>query len=158
MKPQLFTARIVWTGNRGQGTRSYQGYDRSWEIQTPSKPPVRCSNDPDLGGDPALHNPEDLLLASLSSCHMLWYLHLAARAGIEVVSYEDSPVGEGETERNGAGRFTRAILHPTAQVIRGADLERARQLHGEVHRYCYIARSVNFPVDCEPSFIEVESS
>src|SRR6185503_8565871 len=108
-----YEAEIVWTGNRGRGTQSYRGYDRSWDITTPGKPVVHCSNDPKLGGDPTLPNPEDLLIASLSACHMLWYLHLASNAGIVVHAYRDQPVGIGEIAPNGAGRFTRAILRPT---------------------------------------------
>lgn len=151
-----FTATVRWTGNRGQGTQTYRGYDRTWDIATDSKAIVRCSNDPLLGGDPTKHNPEDLLLASLSSCHMLWYLHLASDAGIIVHAYSDSPVGVGETLSNGAGRFLRATLKPRIAVSKGLDLQLASQLHKEVHKYCFIARSVNFPVTYEASFEEIE--
>ena len=147
-----FTATVRWTGNRGQGTRSYRGYDRTWDIATPQKAVVNCSNDPLLGGDPAKHNPEDLLLASLSSCHMLWYLHLASDAGIVVHAYSDNPVGLGEMLPNGAGRYLRATLRPRIVVSKGSDLKRAAELHHEVHKYCFIARSVNFPVTYEASF------
>jgi organic hydroperoxide reductase OsmC/OhrA len=150
-----FTAAVRWTGNRGQGTSSYRGYDRTWDIASANKVVVNCSNDPQLGGDPAKHNPEDLLLASLSSCHMLWYLHLASDAGIVVHSYSDAPVGLGETLANGAGRFVRATLRPRAVVSKGSNLKLAEELHKEVHKYCFIARSVNFPVTYEPSFEEV---
>jgi len=159
MKPGTheYSASVRWTGNRGQGTRAYRGYDRTWDIATPGKALVHCSNDPLLGGDPSKHNPEDLLLASLSSCHMLWYLHLASDAGIVVQGYTDSPLGLGETLANGAGRFLRATLRPHIVVSRGADLELAARLHHEVDQFCFIARSVNFPVDCEPSFEEAEA-
>lgn len=142
-----YTARVVWTGNRGQGTATYKGYDRTWQIETPGKPVVPCSNDPLLGGDPTLHNPEDLLIASLSSCHMLWYLHLASEAGIAVMAYQDDPLAVGETERGGAGRFLRATLRPRITVPEGTDLSVADAIHHEIHKTCYIARSVNFPVD-----------
>ncbi len=151
-----FTATIRWTGNKGQGTRNYRGYDRTWDIATDAKAVVHCSNDPLLGGDPTKHNPEDLLLASLSSCHMLWYLHLASNAGIVVHGYVDSPVGVGETLSNGAGRFIHATLYPRAVVSKGTDLQLASRLHSEVHKYCFIARSVNFPVSYNASFEEVE--
>jgi organic hydroperoxide reductase OsmC/OhrA len=151
-----FTATVRWTGNRGQGTRAYLGYDRTWDIATPSKAVVRCSNDPLLGGDPTKHNPEDLLLASLSSCHMLWYLHLASKAGIVVHAYSDDPVGVGETLPSGAGRFLRARLRPQIVVGKVADLKLAADLHFEVHKFCFIARSVNFPVTYEPSFEELD--
>ena len=85
-----YTTRILWTGNRGEGTAHYKAYDRTWDIAVPGKAVVHCSNDPLLGGDPAKMNPEDLLLSALSSCHMLWYLHYASDAGIVVTSSEKS--------------------------------------------------------------------
>jgi len=154
-KQHPYTSRVIWTGNRGDGTKTYRGYDRTWQIATPGKPVVECSNDPLLGGDPAKPNPEDLLLSALSSCHMLWYLHLASNAGIVVTSYEDNPIGIGETTSNGAGRFLSATLKPRIEVKSGADLKRAEAIHHEIHQYCFIARSVNFPVTYEPVFVEV---
>ncbi|HEV7691594.1 MAG TPA: OsmC family protein [Hyphomonadaceae bacterium] len=154
-KQHPYTSRVIWTGNRGEGTKTYRGYDRTWQIATPGKPVVECSNDPLLGGDPSKPNPEDLLLSALSSCHMLWYLHLASDAGIVVVSYEDSPLGIGETTPNGAGRFLSATLKPRIEVKAGADLKRAEAIHHEIHQFCFIARSVNFPVSYEPVFVEV---
>jgi organic hydroperoxide reductase OsmC/OhrA len=141
-----YTARIEWTGDRGEGTRRYRGYDRTWRVTTPGKPPIDCSNDPLLGGDPALPNPEDMLLASLSACHMLWYLHLASQAGVVVHGYRDEPVGVGETGPRGEERFLSATLRPVIEVAAGSDLAVADRLHHEVHDYCFIARSVNFPV------------
>jgi len=149
-----YTSLITWTGNRGNGTKTYRGYDRGWEIRTPGKPPVSCSNDPLLGGNPALHNPEDLLLASLASCHMLWYLHLASNAGIAVAAYEDWPVAIGETEASGAGRFLKAVLKPKITVPAGTDLAKADAIHHQIHKVCYIARSVNFPVSFEAMYVE----
>ena len=153
-KSHDFTAMIEWTGDRGEGTRDYRGYDRTWRIATPGKPAVECSNDPALGGNPAKHNPEDLLLASLAACHMLWYLHLASEAGLVVRGYEDSPLGIGETGARGEGRFVRAVLRPTIRLAAGADLARADALHHEVHQRCFIARSVSFPVSCEARYVE----
>ena len=149
-----YTARVVWTGNRGQGTASYRGYDRTWNVATPGKPVIECSNDPLLGGDPGLHNPEDLLIASLSACHMLWYLHLASDAGIAVQGYEDDPLAVGETLPGGASRFLRATLRPRITVPKGTDLGRADAIHHQIHKTCFIARSVNFPVDYAASYTE----
>jgi len=81
-----YTSQIRWTGNRGDGNATYDGYDRSWQLCSPTKPIIECSNDPLLGGDPQLHNPEDLLITALSSCHMLWFLHLSLNAGIIVMA------------------------------------------------------------------------
>ncbi len=149
-----YTSNIVWTGNTGQGTRTYKGYRRTWDIAIPGKAPVHCSNDPHLGGDPAKMNPEDMLLSALAACHMLWYLHLASAAGIVVTSYRDAPVGFGETEPNGAGRFTRAVLRPEIVIGPGGDVAAAEAIHHEIHRYCYIARSVAFPVEIEPRIVQ----
>jgi organic hydroperoxide reductase OsmC/OhrA len=147
-----YTSRIVWTGNRGDGTATYRGYDRTWDIAVPGKPVIPCSNDPLLGGDPGKMNPEDLLLSALSACHMLWYLHYAADAGIVVLAYEDEPEGVGEAGPGGAGRFVSATLRPRITVRAGADLVKAEAIHGRVHEVCFIARSVNFPVSCEGVF------
>ncbi|MDQ2877557.1 MAG: OsmC family protein [Pseudomonadota bacterium] len=149
-----YTSRIEWTGNRGEGNRTYRGYDRTWDIATPDQPLIHCSNDPLLGGDPKLPNPEDLLLSSLSACHMLWYLHLAHKAGIVVQHYADDPLGVGEALPDGSGRFLRATLRPAITVAPGTDLARADAIHAEVHRYCFIARSVNFPVDYAATYTQ----
>lgn len=147
-----YTCRIDWTGNRGEGTRTYHGYDRTWDIITPDKRTINCSNDPLLGGDPFLPNPEDLLLASLSSCHMLWYLHLASKAQIIVHRYTDDPLGVGQVHPDGSGQFLSATLRPAIVVAEGTDVEQAEAIHHDVHRYCFIARSVNFPVTYAPTF------
>lgn len=151
-KEHEYTCQVQWTGNRGDGTKTYRGYDRTWDIATPGKPVIHCSNDPLLGGDPGLPNPEDLLISSLSACHMLWYLHLASREKIVVQSYTDTPIGIGESEPSGAGRFLRAILRPSIVLSDIGDRDRADALHHEIHQYCFIARSVNFPVRYEASY------
>lgn len=147
-----FMSKVIWTGNRGEGTAHYRAYDRTWEVRTPGKPVIACSNDPRLGGDPGLHNPEDMLISALSACHMLWYLHLASDAGITVLAYEDDPVGHGESEPSGAGRFTAATLHPRITVAEGTDLAKADSIHHEIHKVCFIARSVAFPVRYEARY------
>lgn len=151
-------SRIEWTGNRGQGTASYRGYDRTWDIAVPGKEVVHCSNDPLLGGDPARMNPEDLLLSALSACHMLWFLHLASSAGIVVHSYADTPLGIGRSAPDGSGQFVRAVLRPRIGLARMADAARADALHHEVGGYCFIARSVNFPVAHEASYHPAEAA
>ena len=143
-----FPARVIWTGNKGTGTSAYKAYDRTWDLAIDGKAVVHCSNDPMLGGDPSKYNPEDMLIAALSSCHMLWYLHLCSQAGIVVTAYEDNPVGIGESEPSGKGRFVEAILRPKITISAG-DPGKATELHDEIHNYCFIARSVNFPVRFE---------
>jgi organic hydroperoxide reductase OsmC/OhrA len=151
-----FTADIHWSGDRGEGTRTYRGYDRTWRLETRGGVQLDCSNDPGLGGDPSKPNPEDLLLASLASCHMLWFLHLASTAGIVVRAYADTPLGIGESGPKGEGRFTKAILRPRITLEPGADRSKADALHHEVSRYCFIARSVNFPVEYAATYQEFE--
>jgi len=152
-KLHRYEALIRWTGNRGSGTSDYRAYDRTWDFCTPGKTVIFCSNDPALGGNPALHNPEDMLVAALSSCHMLWYLHLCASAGVVVNAYVDDPIGEMAMNRDGSGQFTEVLLKPEVEIGPASDAAKAALLHGEVHRYCFIARSVNFPVRVDPRIV-----
>ena len=149
-----FAARLRWTGNRGGGTREYTAYDRSHTISAPGKPDLLGSSDARFRGDAGRWNPEELLVASLSACHMLWYLHLCATNGIRLVAYEDDAIGRLELARDGAGRFTEVTLRPRTRIASGAP-GRAIELHEEAHRLCFIAASVNFPVRVEPAAPEV---
>lgn len=151
MKTNEYCATIAWTGNRGTGTSAYRAYDRTWNLAVPGKPVIACSNDPHLGGDPSKYNPEDMLIAALSACHMLWYLHLCAVAGVTVTAYRDEAAGIGETAPDGAGRFLKAVLRPQVTIAPGSDAAKARAIHWDIHKYCFIARSVNFPVEYEPT-------
>ena len=148
-----YQATIRWTGNRGTGTSSYRDYARDWEWRAEGKETVRGSADPAFRGDAARHNPEDLLVASLSSCHLLWYLHLCADAGIVVTAYEDNAQGEMATHAGGAGEFVSVTLKPRVTIAAGSDPEKAHDLHERAHELCFIARSVNFPVRCEPEIV-----
>ncbi len=152
MATHEYRASVAWTGNRGEGTKHYRSFDRTWRIETECKVPIECSNDPLLGGDPSKPNPEDLLLASLAACHMLWFLHLASNAGISVLGYVDDPIGVGETLPNGAGRFVSATLRPRIQLAVGSDCQKADAIHQKVHDYCFIARSVSFPVSYDATY------
>jgi len=153
MKQHTYSSLVRWTGNTGTGTSGYRDYTRDWDVALPGKPVISCSNDPLLGGNPGKMNPEDLLLSALSSCHMLWYLHLASDAGIVVTAYQDTPEGLGEVSPGGAGRFIAATLRPQITVRPGADMERAHAIHHEIHNVCFIARSVNFPITIEPQVV-----
>lgn len=151
-----YTVTVDWTGNLGTGTSNYRAYDRRHEIAAEGKPPIPGSSDPAFRGDPARWNPEDLLVASLSACHMLWYLHLCAVNGIVVTGYRDRARGRMVEEAGGGGRFAEVTLMPEVTVKPGADLALARSLHHEAHAKCFIAGSVNFPVGCAPE-IRVEA-
>jgi organic hydroperoxide reductase OsmC/OhrA len=145
-KLHRYHATIAWTGNRGAGTNHYSAYSRDHEIRCPGKSVIAASSDPAFRGDPNRYNPEELLVASISSCHMLWYLHLCADAGVTVMAYEDLAEGFMEESANGSGRFTRVILHPTITISVGADAVLAERLHVNAHEKCFIANSVNFPI------------
>jgi organic hydroperoxide reductase OsmC/OhrA len=149
-KEHEYSAAVTWTGNRGGGTGSYTGYSRDHVVDVDGKPRLAASADPAFLGDATRHNPEDLLVASLAQCHMLWYLGLCANSGVVVTSYQDTARGVMVEDRGGAGRFTEVVLHPTITVTDSAMLTRAASLHEQAHRKCFIANSVNFPVRCEP--------
>ena len=116
MRTHHYTLNIEWTGSRGQGTRTMAGYGREHLITAPGKPPITGSSDPSFRGDPACWNPEELLLASLSACHKLWYLGLCAGAGVIVESYHDQPEGVMVEEADGAGQFTSVTLRPRVTI------------------------------------------
>ncbi len=147
-----YVVTVTWTGNRGTGTSGYRAYARAHEVTVPGKPPVPCSSDPAFQGDRTRYNPEEMLVASLSSCHMLWYLHLCSAEGIVVQAYEDIAEGIMAERPDGGGAFTEVVLAPEITLAPGANLDRARALHAEAHRKCFIANSVNFPVLHEPVF------
>ena len=146
-----YSTTVEWTGNTGEGTRTYKSYERAHVISVTGKPPIPGSSDPAFRGDPKRYNPEDLLVASLSTCHMLWFLHLAAMAKIVVVAYVDRASGTMVEEASGAGRFTDVVLAPEVTVEGAVDQARIDTLHHEAHAHCFIANSVNFPVRCEGS-------
>ena len=154
VRTHRYAARIEWTGNDGTGTRDYRSYRRDHVIQSPGKPELAGSADPVFRGDAGRYNPEELLVASLSACHMLWYLHLCASGGVVVTDYRDDAEGSMDESPDGSGRFSLVTLHPRVRISAG-NPSRALELHEAAHRHCFIANSVNFPVRCEPT-VEVE--
>lgn len=150
-RTHTYGVRLDWTGNQGRGTATPGSYSRAHTIRAPGKPPIAGSSDPAFRGDNTCWNPEELLLASLSACHQLWYLGLCADAGIVVTAYEDDPDGTMTEEADGSGQFTSIILRPRVTLAASSDSGVAEALHAMAHARCFIARSVNFPVSCEPS-------
>lgn len=146
-----FQCHLTWSANP-EGTASYDTYSRAYRVDIEGKPSIAGSAAPGVRGDPAVHNPEDMLVAALSSCHCLTYLALCARSGIRVLAYEDDASGVMKPE-GGAIRFTEVTLRPRVTVAPGADLDRARALHEKAHKHCFIASSVNFPVRHEPTIV-----
>jgi organic hydroperoxide reductase OsmC/OhrA len=142
---------VTWTGNRGTGTSSYRDYGREHDATAEGRAPIAGSSDPSFRGDPGRWNPEQLLVVSLSQCHMLWYLHLCSLNGVVVVSYVDHAVGTMEEAGDGSGRFTSVTLRPAIVVASGDMAVKAGELHEEANRMCFIANSVNFPVHHQPT-------
>jgi organic hydroperoxide reductase OsmC/OhrA len=151
-KTHSYRTDVVWTGDRGVGTRGYRDYGRDHEIRAEGKPTIPGSSDPGFRGDKDRWNPEELLVASVSTCHQLWYLHLCADAGIVVMAYADKASGEMMEAEDGGGRFASITLRPHARLAAGADVAKAAALHERAHHLCFIANSVNFPIAVEPTF------
>lgn len=145
-----YKATTTWIGNRGTGTSDYKAYDRNHNIAIDGKEILKCSSDPSFRGDKTRQNPEELLVASLSSCHMLWYLHLSAVNGVVVTAYEDEAHGNMEENKDGSGQFTEVTLNPKVTVSDKNMIEKANALHHEANQMCFIARSVKFPVHHKP--------
>jgi len=149
-KEHHYLTSLRWTGNRGEGTSNYRAYDRDHVLTAGDKPAIAASSDPSFRGNPQRYNPEELLVASLSSCHLLWYLHLCAVNGVVVVAYEDAAMGVMQETENGSGRFSEVVLRPVVTVADAGMREKAMALHHEANQFCFIANSVNFPVRHEP--------
>lgn len=146
MRTHHYELAIAWTGNTGTGTSSARAYSRDHEVTAPGPAPIAASADPAFRGDSGRWNPEQLFLASVAQCHMLWYLGLAAGAGVIVTAYEDHPTGTMLEESDGSGRFEGVTLHPTVTISAESDPAIARELHERVGDYCFIARSINTPI------------
>ena len=151
-----YKTSVIWTGNTGEGTKTYRGYSRAHVISIAGKPAIQGSSDPHFRGDKSRYNPEEMLVASLSACHMLSYLHACANAGIVVIGYEDKAVGTVVETEDGGGHFIEVILRPQVLISPDSDREKANKLHHKAHELCFIASSVNFPVRVEPTIIVAE--
>jgi organic hydroperoxide reductase OsmC/OhrA len=150
-KAHLYEIETRWTGNLGEGTAGYRAYGRDHEITGEGKACLLPgSSDPAFRGDPSRYSPEELLVASLSACHMLWLLHLCADAGIVVTAYSDRASGSMVEAGDGSGHFTEVILRPRVMITDTNRIEEATALHEQAHRLCFIARSVRFPVRHQP--------
>ena len=150
MKQHTYQCEIEWTGNDGQGTKTYTSYRRDHTIKVEGKPPIPSSSDPSFRGDKSRYNPEELLVASLSSCHMLWYLHLCAVNKITVLEYRDSAEGLMRENQDGSGEFVSVTLKPQVRIAEKDNVDAAARLHHQAHSLCFISRSVNFPVEISP--------
>ncbi|SDW46886.1 Organic hydroperoxide reductase OsmC/OhrA [Arthrobacter sp. yr096] len=145
-----YSLTVRWTGNLGEGTAAYKGYSRDHDVEISGLPTLKGSADPTFHGDRTRYNPEQLLLAALSQCHMLSFLHVAVKHGVVVTSYEDNAEGLMKLNRDGSGQFESVTLKPTVAIADPAHAHLVPQLHHEANQVCFIARSVNFPVLHEP--------
>ena len=149
-KEHTYSTVLTWTGNKGQGTSAYDAYARDYEVACAGKTTIQGSADSRYMGDAERHNPEEMLVSALSACHMLWYLHLCAVNGVVVTAYEDAADGQIQTHADGTGEFRQVTLRPRVTISAGSDPDEARRLHNEANTMCFIAHSVNFPVQHRP--------
>jgi organic hydroperoxide reductase OsmC/OhrA len=145
-----YETETTWTGDRGDGTASFRGYDRLYDTTAPGRPAIAGSSDPSFRGDAERWNPELLLVAALSQCHLLWFLHRCAVSDVVVTGYRDRAAGVMAEDAGGGGRFEEVVLRPVVTVADAAMAERAEALHREAAALCFVAASVNFPVRHEP--------
>ena len=148
-KIHSYPIRMRWTGNTGQGTADYSGYERAHEYSVEGKPVIPGSSDPAFRGDRTRYNPEELLVMALSSCHMLWFLHLCAVSKIAVIAYEDEAEGTMVEDAARGGFFTEVVLRPRVTLAAGSDPSGIDAIHERAHHLCFISNSVNFPVRIE---------
>lgn len=153
MKDHHYKSTINWVGNLGTGTSNYRAYSRNHYISIDGKSVIPASADPSFRGDAARYNPEELLISSLASCHMLWYLHLCSVNGVIVMEYRDEATGTMEETADGGGHFKQVTLHPIVTVTDAAMVNKANSLHHEANKLCFIANSCNFPIHHQPTFI-----
>ncbi len=155
MKEHHYYPVITWTGNTGEGTKDYKAYERDHIIEVAGKPAIQGTSEAFYPGNQSRYNPEELLVASLSSCHMLWYLHLCAVNKIVITAYVDKPVGTMQNTPDGGGRFTGVSLKPEITIEGKADEELLQTLHQQANKLCFIANSCNFPVSHQPMYLFV---
>jgi organic hydroperoxide reductase OsmC/OhrA len=150
-KSHHYEVTVTWTGDLGTGTSSYDNYSRDHEVTRAGQPTILASSDTAFLGDPARWNPEELLVAALSECHMLWYLHVAAVSGVVVLGYTDTPVGTMTEDALGGASFSGVTLQPVVEVANESMAGPSLLLHAEANKMCFLARSMNFPVSHDPS-------
>jgi len=151
-KEHCYCPTVVWTGNSGVGTASYNAYERAHVVSAPGKADIAGSSDKSFLGDASRWNPEDLLVAAASTCHMLWYLHLCAVNDVVIVGYRDEPEGVMIEDADGSGAFSRIVLRPLVKLSPSSSEQKARKLHHEAHKMCFIANSVKCEIATEPVF------
>jgi organic hydroperoxide reductase OsmC/OhrA len=150
-----FAVSVEWQGNRGTGTSGYKDFSRAVELRSEGKHAILASAAKTFHGDADRWNPEEQLIAALSQCHLLSYLHVATQAGVVVESYTDAATGTLQTNSDGSGALIDVVLRPVVTISAGAPAT-ALALHAEANRLCFIANSVNFPVRHEPRILVLD--
>ncbi|MCL6272900.1 OsmC family protein [Muricauda sp. 2012CJ35-5] len=152
MKEHHYQTQLNWTGNTGEGTKNYRSYERDFELTGIGKNHViKGSSDPSFRGDKSRYNPEDIFVSSISSCHMLWFLHLCSTHKIIVMEYQDIATGIMKEAKDGSGKFREVTLNPEVTVLGEVEPKLIDQLHHEANKMCFIANSCNFPIYHKPS-------
>lgn len=152
MKKHDYHVETRWEGNIGEGTKSYTSYSRDFSVSGSGKNQVISgSSDASFRGDSGKYNPEELYVSAISSCHMLWYLHLCSDSGVVVTSYVDDAKGVMIENKGGSGQFSEVVLYPQVEIEDSAHKELALSLHKKAHRYCFIANSCSATILCRPN-------
>lgn len=146
-----FKAEANWTSKKDITDSSKRFYNKSHQVKIEGKPILDVSAAKAFKGDPELYNPEDLLLSSLVSCHMMSYLYVCSQNGIEVLEYSDNAEAALEVNPDGSGRFVEVKLFPKVKISNPDQIELALNLHFKANQLCFIANSCNFPVLHEAS-------
>lgn len=154
MSQHTYKTTVEWTGNKGSGTYDYRSYSRSHTIQIEGKADILGSSDSSFRGEKSKHNPEDMFVASISACHMLWYLHLCAEAGVIVLKYADHAEGKMIVDQSGGGSFNNVTLRPSIEITKESSLTKAQEAHIKAHELCFIANSCNFDILVEPIIVK----
>ncbi|GAB3711413.1 OsmC family protein [Spirosoma flavus] len=152
-KQHHYNLTVTWTGNKGEGTSGYRSYERAHIISAENKPDIPGSSDPSFRGDKTRYNPEEMLVGSISTCHMLWFLHLCAETGVVVVKYTDSPTGTMVETADGGGHFDNVTLYPNVVVADVTMIDKVNELHQRANELCFIANSCNFPIHHQPTCV-----
>ena len=145
----LFKAELNWISKKEESVLKF--YNKTHQIKIEGKPILEVSAAKAFKGDPSLYNPEDLLLSSLVSCHMMSYLYVCSQNGIEVLEYSDNAEATLEVSPDGSGRFVEVKLYPKVKISNPDQIEFALELHKKANQLCFIANSCNFPVFHEAS-------
>ena len=151
MSNHYFKASLQWNLKSEADFKSKKIYTKNHTISFEGKESISVSAAKVFKGDPTLVNPEDLLLSSVTSCHMMSYLYVCQQNNIEILSYQDHSEAILEVNSDGSGKITKIILNPTIKIKDESKIDLAISLHKKANQLCFIANSCNFPILHHPS-------